>query len=598
VAFDPQNTGKRKKLFSAIAKSRQEQRRHREARVKLLGDYVGHIYCDSTELLGAYNFERPRKVVRPLLWQAASAYTHALVGPRPGFLVTTQHPELDGFASRFGSALNRLSQMISLGRTLEAAVLDAFFGFGIVKVFPKEVSGIMSSIDSSVSPLMPHAARVSPDDVVWSASSRSLRELTFVEHTYYLPLESLRKSELVDPKVLKKIEGSEEELGDEEGGGKARDLSGDSALEQEYREMTKVREVWLPFEGKAFVFGSDPDAGCLWDVEWSDPSQGPYHWLSFDDVPDNVQPISTAAQLSPLFDSINSILRKIVSQAKRAKQNVGYTGGAADDAKRHKDARDGEVFLANNWDGVFPISYGGPDQVLIAAEQKLFNDFDESAGNLSMMAGLGPQSETATQDKIIKQNVSERMSKMQGRVLELTSGIGRQLGTLLWNNESMVIPYRVASQGYETSGAWREKSYEPGPSGDPSRLGRPDDYDFEVVPYSMVPSSPAQRLALIEQTFQVMGPYLQLIMQQGAVPNFQLWLRKRAEYLNIPEIAQLIEFVGPVSEMEPGPLEQRQDAVTERHNVRHNEGSMRTEQQRQISELMKGAGQNNGAQVA
>jgi hypothetical protein len=87
-------------------------------------------------------------------------------------------------------------------------------------------------------------------------------------------------------------------------------------------------------------------------------------------------------------------------------------------------------------------------------------------------------------------------------------------------------------------------------------------------------------------------------MQQGAVPNFQLWLRKRAEYLNIPEIAQLIEFVGPVSEMEPGPLEQRQDAVTERHNVRHNEGSMRTEQQRQISELMKGAGQNNGAQVA
>ncbi len=81
--------------------------------------------------------------------------------------------------------------------------------------------------------------------------------------------------------------------------------------------------------------------GPLADFEWKGPEFGPYHVLTFDDVPENLIPTSPASRLAALARLANNLLRKQGRQAWRQKDIYTYTPAGAESAKKAQRTNDG-----------------------------------------------------------------------------------------------------------------------------------------------------------------------------------------------------------------------------------------------------------------
>src|SRR3990167_4063932 len=443
---------RKEKLFRAIARSSEQQRKWRSARKEIIRDYVGDLYDGSSAYFKA-PVNKNGKTILTLIWQFVSTYTHHLAAQNPRTLVATRHMEKLPFTYQYREALNNLACEIDLGNSLHAAVLDSMFGFGIFKTYSRDAGEVLLHNDQKVDPGTPYFERLSHDEVVWDNAAKSLRKMEYIQHSYEVPREALNDDERVDQKVLAKMrDGSLRRR--EDGEDRASDLSGDEERVS-YREMVTLREVWLPFEGKACVYPEDYTLGKLWEIEHDDPANGPYDFLYYDDVPDNVMPLAPAMQLKAAADSINSIWRTLVGQARRTKSILGYKGGAVEDAEKFAKTRDGGTAKINDPNGFFILNMEGPDARLHNLAMQMEQEFKSAAGNLDVLAGLGPQSETLGQDRMIESTVSKRMSKMQGRVLEFTRRIFQKLGKLLWDDGWKVIPASREKYGEVADATWR-----------------------------------------------------------------------------------------------------------------------------------------------
>ena len=176
---------------------------------------------------------------------------------------------------------------------------------------------------------------------------------------------------------------------------------------------------------------------------------------------------------------------------------------------------------------------GGVDQSNQAFSMNMQEQFDRMAGNLQMMAGLGPQSDTATQDKLIHGAVSKREANMQYRVVDFTTNICRDLGWLLWSDQAteMETNYQIAGVDFQTT--WTPEM----------REGDYIQYNFEIEPYSMMYKSPSEKLNNITQfVTQIAMPMQENMMQSGGSIDFQELTLLYSELLDIPRLKEIVVF--------------------------------------------------------
>jgi hypothetical protein len=186
---------------------------------------------------------------------------------------------------------------------------------------------------------------------------------------------------------------------------------------------------------------------------------------------------------------------------------------------------------------------GGVDQQNQAFTMNMQEQFDRMAGNLQMMAGLGPSSETATQDKLIHGAVSKREANMQYRVVDFTAEICKDLGWLLWTDEVNERENNFELEGQQFKSKWSPEQ----------REGDFLQYNFDVEPYSMMYKSPSERLNNITQYItQIAMPMQQDMMQSGGSIDFEELTNLYSELLDIPRLKQVIRFEDP-KEDRPGP---------------------------------------------
>jgi hypothetical protein len=312
------------------------------------------------------------------------------------------------------------------------------------------------------------------------------------------------------------------------------------ALESELELM----DVWLPMDNLVVTFSNGQETKPLRIVEWEGPEAGPFHTLTLAaEVPDQIMGVSPAMNLKPLNDIINGLLRKQKRQAQRQKDIPFYQDGAHEDAQRLQRAADGEWTRVSNPESVNILKMGGVDQQNQAFTMNMQEQFDRMAGNLQMMAGLGPSSETATQDKLIHGAVSKREANMQYRVVDFTSEICKDLGWLLWTDEVNERENNFELEGQQFKSTWSPEQ----------REGDFLQYNFDVEPYSMMYKSPSERLNNITQYItQIAMPMQQDMMQSGGSIDFEELTNLYSELLDIPRLKQVIRFEDP-KEDRPGP---------------------------------------------
>jgi hypothetical protein len=551
--MDPNSQLHRARLLKAIENSTRVLRPFREVRKKLVKDFVGSMYGSSGD-------SGRQDIIMNLMYQTAETYTMSLAANRPRVLVTAQHTDVTWFAHSFQLGINNLIKEIRLEDTLRKAVMDSFFSMGIVKVYTADAGLVeLEGEDAWVDPGKPFAENISLDDFCYDTTASEWRKSSFALNKYRISREKVLSDGAYNKKVAEELDVVSQYPGWNADSGEVpiREMLKSETQEAGIEPMIDLMDVWLPKDKLVVTLPVGKNTEPLRVVEWEGPENGPFHTLSLTcEVPDNIMPVSPAMNLKPLHDLINGLLRKQRRQAQRQKDIPFYQAGHQDDARRIEKASDGEWTRVDNPDSVNVMKMGGVDPQNQAFSHSMKDTYDRMAGNLQMMAGLGPQSDTLGQDKLIHGAVTKREANMQYRVVDFTSRICRDLGSLLWQDQVLEIP-----QDFETSGIKVRADWTP-----EVREGDFIDYNFEIEPFSMMYKSPSERMQGISSfVTQIALPMEGMMQQYGGTIDIQELVEMYAELMDMPRLKQIVKFEEPKDDR-PGPSPQQPAKAS--HTVR------------------------------
>jgi hypothetical protein len=530
----------------------------------LVREYAGPGYGENREYGG-------REKHMNLLNQAVDAYMMLLSANTPQVLISTHDQSLTAFASHFRLALNNLLREIDFGNTHHEWVLNAFFCIGILKVHIADTGQLVAADDVTMDPGMPFVSNVSLDNFVYDTSARKVTEAKFFGDIYRIPFESLKDGSVYNQKVVKKYGLKPTSKYGAEGETLAKISTGSEVDDDEYEPMIDLMDIYLPRDKKVYTFAvRSRQTMSIWtepvaSFDWIGTKRGPYHILGFSEVPENIMPVSPAAQLTALDKLINNLMDKQARQAHRQKENPVYTPAGADDARDLRNAADGEWVKVQDPREVNVIRQGGPDPGNQGFMLNTIEIFDRMAGNLPAMLGLGTSADTVGQEKLIHASSSRKEGKMQRRVLEATAHVIEELAFLLWQDDFKEIPGEMGLPGfpdYKVRSDWV-----PG-----DREGEFRDYNFQIDVYSLSYQSPGERVQAINTLLgQIYAPMMQMLMEQGGMIDFSRLTEIYAEMLNLPRLREIVVFAAPIGDTQPGgtaPIGAGKPATTERRYIR------------------------------
>ena len=513
------------RLISAVSRSRRRLEPYRVRRLAAVREYVGRNYSDS----GAAD-----RVPVNFIELAINIYSRQLASRRPVINISTKQKDLRIFAKEFEYAVNHLLKEMNFETALRTATIDALFSMGIVKVGIAESARPMRGFLQRAG--QPFAETVPLDDWVHDMNSQRMDECSFMGNRFRLPLQTVKDSDLyTDTDDLQAVRRSRS---NETGDPKTFSLGNETAYDKdEAYEYAELWELWLPHEGKIVTFAAD-DTGAphklIREVNYDGPVEGPYHFLTFSDVPGNTMPLPPVATLIDLHELGNTLFRKLGRQAERQKDIVGFRGSAEGDAKNLQNAADGELIRMDDPDALKTYKFGGIDQQTLGFLLQTKNLFTYFGGNLDTLGGLGAQSDTLGQDKMISQSASNRVSDMQSQVVDFVTQVATSLSHYLFKDDfvQMELEKTIGKSGEIKVPFVFDRS---------RREGEFVNYVIDVQPHTLQQSTPGMKLQALTQIMgQFINPLMPMMQQQGLAIDVRALVGMLGEYTQMPDISQLV----------------------------------------------------------
>lgn len=567
------------RLSNAFEFSRTKLRPFREKRTHAIKQYIGANFSDD----GANE-----KVPVNLLEMAINIYRRQVAARRPRVVVTTRDTELASKAYTFELALNALLEDIRFEDTVQRWTLDAMFGLGIIKVgiSPGNVAEINGHLHDSGKPF---ADVVDFEDFVLDMTARRWDEIQFCGNRYVLPHEAV-----MDTKMFgnKDIQANEPRAYNEGGDERLSQMTSgtDWYRDRSYMPVVELWDLWLPYENVCVTIQADDDGGIsgkkiLRVVEWEGPEVGPYHHLSYGDVPGSLLPLSPASLLLDMHELSNRVFRKLGRQADRQKTVTVVAGGADEDGKRVVRANDGDTIRSDRPEATKELKFGGIDNASLGFMIQLKDLYSYLGGNLDSLGGLGKAADTVGQEKLISQTSAMKIVEMQERTTKAVRKVIHSLGDYLWYDpvaEPTVIK-TIPNTDFSV----------PVKFGPKMREGEFVNFNLDIAPYSMQDRTPAERLQTLSQTMtNFIIPLAPQLQQQGVAPDMNKFLEIISKYSDSPEIAQILKPFEMPEEQQGAGERPTQSPVTTRTNVRRNEsGGTRSGQDQEMAKILAASGQ-------
>ena len=578
-------------LRKDIKRSLRELKTYRDHRRDAIEFYVGTYWAD-------LNQEKGTVVPIGILNLFVDIHTSKLAADAPRALVTTKRRELKSDATTLGLAVDRDIARMDLGRTLRTEVKDAMFSLGInctALVNTGEVSiqgeeDIFKVGDSVAYP-------IDLDDFVCDMDARAFDQCYYIGHRVRVPLDWAKENKAFDEDERRALKATENytrasgETGGGEGGGGERveGLGKDetSGKTEHFVPQVDLWIIYLPRTAEIVMFPLEGKGGALARAEWSGPPSptGPYRFLGFEWVPSNIMPLPPVAMLRELAEVANDLLFKVTEQAERQKTMLVATKQRAKEAQQIQRSKDGDIVLVDNdiQGQVTEMSTGGIDDRTFATFLQIRDIIYQMGGNLEALGGLGPQSETVGQDKLLTASANQSVKAMGDAVKRFTKRIMQDIAWYRWQDPLGEVHVSKKIPGTQ--------SEVPAVFSADTRKGEFQDYDFNVTVYSMqelVPSERATQLLALWQS--VILPSIP--MSGGTLrPKVPEFVAKIAKYLGVADdVDDIIEtLTAPDTMQEPHQEGPAKPAVTERRYVRENRpGGTRAGKDRVLSEIAAG----------
>lgn len=438
-------------------------------------------------------------------------------------------------------ALNHQIREMELAETLKQVVSDALICMGILKMgvcySPKEgTEGIIHDYGE------PYADAVALDDWVMDMGVNRFDQVGYCGHHFRVPKEAMLQDPRYDPDQIRGIPHSARWGRDESGNDRLQSLSADFDTDEDadHEDMLDLWELWVPRDNMILVMASVrgrlmPEP--LYVADYQGPEFGPYLLLRFNALSSNIMPAAPLLHLADMHEAMNGVARKLIDQGLRQKNITIVTGAQEEDITRYNKTPDGHA-VRGDFGEVGETRLGGIDQQNAMFLTQLKSDSDYWAGNLSANAGLGPQSETLGQDRMIMASSSKMMQAMQEESIVF---VRKAMRTLAWywvNDKNKTYSAEVPIQGTDLK--------VPVQITPEDREGTWLELNFDIDPYSLQGDSPQSRMAMIDETMmKVVIPLMPVLAEQKLAPNIQGYLRLKGRYGNMPDMEDLVIFNEP-----------------------------------------------------
>ncbi len=325
MAWDVGKEIDRNRLHKAKRSSSDALTVFRRARTLMIKDFVGSWYSAN----GAKFLTYVNK-----LNTTANIYSTALAFNNPQVNIDSPSINLWPFCRKYEINLNRVFVNVDLKTTLQAAVLDAFFLFGIVHVSMADAGEVQVEDNIWIDPGKVWVSRISPDDAILDMAVKDIREMRYCGHKYRVAYWKLSERDDFDQKVVKRMSPTSK-YGVDEGSERASEIAAGLGVDDDELEpMVWLEDIYMPSTKQTITFdATNTDLPALKVSEGEPDGRGPYKFLGLGLVPDNIIPTTPAHQLKALHDLSNRLYRKLSAQASRQKNTHAFMAGGEEDAK-------------------------------------------------------------------------------------------------------------------------------------------------------------------------------------------------------------------------------------------------------------------------
>lgn len=532
-----------------------DKRRMRRERVR---KYLGYRYtADSTAA--------PEPRFQNLLAMLVNTISRFLVSSNPRCQLTTMNPALGPEAYSLEISMNRRFERMELGSTISTAVKDALLGgLGVVRV---AIGG------DGLNPLTEteHYAKVIDlDDLVLDLNASNWDEVSFIGNWHRLPLEYVEQNyDVGDATLTVEYDPQQTLMGSE----RTSSIGARGSMSKErVVDFVRVLDLYLPFHRKVITLTEQYDV--IREQDWNGPDVGPYLQLAFLDGGGQLFPLSLVATVEDLEDSINELYRKLSEQAVNQKELWLAQLAGSKDTESILEAPDGSIINVQNAQQIQHLKLRGPDPGIAQLAVMWRQQFMEM-WSLHQLAGVGPQTDTASQEKLLAATANSMVDGLQDHVTEFTAQIMKALTWYRWYSEEVEeVPKPIGGRTVVDTFGGRTKQ------------GNLSDYDVLLEPFSMQRKTPQQRLATLSNVVtNVVMPMAGMMAQQGIVFSMPDFIDYLARYTGSPELLQMLKYTSPMREaMLQGP-QQQTHSIYERVN---RPGVNRQQQDEMIAKMMAG----------
>lgn len=500
------------------------------------------------------------------------ALVQHLAGGDPKALVVPGGPGMEAAAYEQALAVNTVAQRVNLRRKFRRLVQDALYGIGICRIGMVHdrlvpVREIFPELDEEgeVGIGRLQVQVISLEAWVHDCQADTMDEPEFCGHSYwvnkddvehYLP--GVKASDLV-PEEKRYID----EHGSEMAGAMSRGVDGEG--ENEFRQKYWLWDIWVPREN-VIVTTPVNGTGEIANVRpWRSRPGGPYLFLYYREIPDQAIPVSIQADLSLVHSSLNSTFSKLMNQTKNAKTVLAVRAGAESDGEAIRDSSSGQIVVTRQDPNASmkEVAFNGPNQELLAMllqERELASII---GGNTDVLAGLGAQAPTATQEEMVSQTAGGKVALHEVDTADFQREVFEAIRWYLYHEQEEPIP--IVGQVEGTDIRFPSSFNAPKAQAMPGEFGS---YLLTIEPYTGIYRSPRQRFQeLLNLWERLIMPSVQTRIMDGT-PDMDRLLELAAQYLDIPEVRSLVRAVLPEEQQFMAEGAARQSPNTTRNYVR------------------------------
>lgn len=433
------------KVHEAVHRGFKRLANFRAARLMFLRNYVGQYYDKSNGEIGGEALN--------LIFNAIRVLVPNMVLSFPKHTITTPYVSAKEYAELLGAALDQHSKQIKIRDIYRRVIVDAIFTLGIMKTGLAQ-SGSVYALDENdnIDGGTVYTEAVDFDNFVVDPNCKEhlFRDATFVGDRICIPRRMLLESGLYNNELVERLPRA-----GEDSESKAHEISMrqiDSGDNYGLEDEVEVVEIYVP-SANAIVTVPGSENVTMEDYlridDYYGVKEGPYTFLTLTPpVPGNPIPVPSVGIWNDLHVLANKMAKKIVEQAERQKDVIGYKSNSADDAEELRDAKDGEAIKLDDPEGVKTYSFGGQQNSNEVHLGQLQGWFNMMAGNPAQVGGSSIDARSATAATLLQQNAGVSLEDMKDMVYQAAAAEGRIRAWYFHTDPMMQIPLtrRVPTQ--------------------------------------------------------------------------------------------------------------------------------------------------------